>query len=1420
MRNRTLGFGSTVLFVLSLVYPAGVVGQTYTIATVVGYEAQANSMGGPVSVSLGGYGVAIDIAGNLYVVSGDRVLKLSGGIVTTVAGTGTPGSSGDGGPATSAQLDDPFALAVDSSGNLFIADTDNSRVRMVSNGIITTIAGGFGPGTPVAGIQLNSPRGLAVDSAGNVYISDSGNNRVLKLSNGTATTVAGNGNNGFAGDNGPAVSAALSEPYGIAVDSAGNVYISDLNNNRIRKVSNGTITTVAGNGTQGFSGDGGRATSAALSGPTGIVLDSAGDLLIADFNNNRIRRVSNGTITTVAGNGTQGFSGDGGPATSAALAGPDGIAIDSAGNVYFADVNNGRVRVLAVGPGSLGPLTILKTPLPDGVAGQLYAPITMGAFNGLGPYTWSATGLPSGLTMSSGGVLSGTPTLSGKPTDFGTFSVVISVSSGGTTASIALPLTITPNLPKITGGGGGSKVILQAGVVSNSYEATLPVTGGQQPYTWSILGGYLPQGLSLTGSGLYSGFLGGSPNQAGVFTFTAQVTDAVGNSASSIFVLTIGAQPLTLTSLSPLPNAIAGSPYPAQVLTASGGAPPYKFQIAGTLPNGLVLSNGVISGTPISTLSGITGTFSFQVTVTDSSEESASSSFQIAVNPARTDLLLSQAAISLPLTVGLNFDTSQNEVSLPATSTRLTVESNTPSVILNYSVSVSPAVPWLNVLGGGSTPGTINLSLNSQALNLVRDTQTNILVTCIAPSPCAGSAQTINVSVNFANRVSPDLVTNSTLFYSASSAAPKPISQNLELQNTGSGTFIVNSITAADNFVSITGVPGTLQAGPPIPVTVTVNPAGLEAGFHRSTIFVATLTGEPSSSSIPLTLWITPNATMRLAPRGTQFQMSSGGAPSNPAGSFQVVVSGSQAVAWTAALLPGANWLTLSTTSGNSTQANPGTVSFSINSSAASLAPQAYYAAIQVTSPDAADSPRIFVVVLNVGTTASAVPMNPQPSGLVFTASGGATPSAQVVNVYTGSTTPVLYQASADSSWLAVSPATGSALAASPASSSLSVNPSGLAPGVYNGGVSFSASGASLSTVNVTLIVQAGSSTCVPANLVPTETGLVNDFSQSAGLPTPLTVVLVDDCGRPVTNGLVEATFSNGDPALALNAVDTTSGIYSGTWVPGASAQQVSITLSATASGLATASSQISGQVTPNGAAPVLNEDGILNAFAIAAEPGAPLAPGTIVQMYGSNLGSGISEAQSTPLSASLGGTSVFIGGIAAPLYYVSSGQIDAQIPFELPAGKVYEVYVNNNNMLTMPRSIQVTSDAPGIAQFAYGGIIAQHSKDNSLVSETSPAAPGEYVVMYAAGMGLTNQTVPSGSASPSNKLATVLDGATLTLNGARVTNILFAGLTPDLVGLYQVNFQVPANAPNGDLQLVLVQTSGVSNSAVLPVHN
>ncbi|MGZ3863093.1 MAG: NHL domain-containing protein [Bacteroidia bacterium] len=282
-------------------------------------------------------------------------IKAQSGIINTVAGNGVNGYSGDGGPATSAKLSQPSAVALDTSGNLYITDLDNSRIRKVDkNGIMSTFAGtgtwGYsGDGGLATNAQLADCFGIATDLVGNVYFTSANCHCVRKVdTSGIISTIIGNGVQGYSGDEGPAISASLNAPYGIFVSSFGNVYFSDPGNNCIRVVNtSGIISTVAGNGTQGYSGDGGLATVATLSSPTGICLDGQGNMYIMDSGNERIRKVDiNGVISTFAGNGMGGYSGDGGIATNAGISVGDGLCVDSWGNLYFADTHNMRVRMI------------------------------------------------------------------------------------------------------------------------------------------------------------------------------------------------------------------------------------------------------------------------------------------------------------------------------------------------------------------------------------------------------------------------------------------------------------------------------------------------------------------------------------------------------------------------------------------------------------------------------------------------------------------------------------------------------------------------------------------------------------------------------------------------------------------------------------------------------------------------------------------------------------------------------------------------------------------------------------------------------------------------------------------------------------------------------------------------------------------
>jgi sugar lactone lactonase YvrE len=374
-------------------------------------------------------GIAVDRGGTLYFTnSAGTVQRLEAdGTITTVAGNGRPGYTGDGGPATETGLSGPLSLALDPDGNLYIADA-GPVLKVNPAGIISTVVGCScgGDGVPAPWAKVIAPVGIAADPAGNVYFSDYSTHMVRRIaSDGTITTVAGVGAPGFAGDGGPARQARLYLPTGVALDAVGNLYIADEGNNRIRRVSpDGIIQTVAGNGVAGFGGDGGAATDAWLAAPDGVAADAAGNLYIADTVTHRIRKVTpDGIIRTIAGSDQPGLAGDGGPAAQALLFNPRMLAIDAAGNLLFTDTAAHVVRritpsgiierVAGTGqPGSSGdggPATAAQIVAPWGIAadasGNVYigemrsGSIRMVDASGTVRSVFGAYGLPNGLAV-------------------------------------------------------------------------------------------------------------------------------------------------------------------------------------------------------------------------------------------------------------------------------------------------------------------------------------------------------------------------------------------------------------------------------------------------------------------------------------------------------------------------------------------------------------------------------------------------------------------------------------------------------------------------------------------------------------------------------------------------------------------------------------------------------------------------------------------------------------------------------------------------------------------------------------------------------------------------------------------------------------------------------------------------------------
>ncbi|HEX3742505.1 MAG TPA: hypothetical protein VHW09_01185 [Bryobacteraceae bacterium] len=318
--------------------------------------------------------------------------------ITTVAGDGILGYAGDNGSAVRAEIWALSGVSLDYSGNILIADTGNCRIRKVTKGIITTIAGNgvcayTGDGGPATQAELSYPRSVAADAAGNVYITDTGNARVRKIdTNGNMSTIAGTGTQGYSGDGGPSTAAQVYDPWSIAVDLSGDVLFVDRSNQRIREITpDGTINTVAGNGQQGYSGDGGPATSASLYVPSAVAVDFAGNFYVVESQSATVRKVNTaGIIQTVAGTGTGfGFGGDGGPATAALLNDPQGAAIDPAGNIFIADEDNQRLREVTT----------------DGIMHTIAGSGKANYSGDGGPSTGSILDLPEGVGSSPGGTI-------------------------------------------------------------------------------------------------------------------------------------------------------------------------------------------------------------------------------------------------------------------------------------------------------------------------------------------------------------------------------------------------------------------------------------------------------------------------------------------------------------------------------------------------------------------------------------------------------------------------------------------------------------------------------------------------------------------------------------------------------------------------------------------------------------------------------------------------------------------------------------------------------------------------------------------------------------------------------------------------------------------------------------------------------
>jgi len=1377
---------------------------TGTITTVAGNgQASYSGDGGPATAaSLNDpTGVAVDAAGNLYIADhlNNRVRRVApGGIVTTVAGNGDSGYSGDGGPATAASLYQPWGVAVDAAGNLYIADTRHNRVRKVTpGGTITTVAGGgawsssLGDGGPATAAWLRSPSGVAVDAAGNLYIADRDNYLIRKVAPaGTITTVAGGGKrdrygnvlSGYSGDGGPATAASLDDPNSAAVDAAGNLYIGDGGNYRVRKVNSaGIITTVAGSGSPRCSGDGGPATVALLYYPGAVALDAAGNLYIADESNNRVRKVTPaGIITTVAGNGNYGYSGDGGPATAASVGSPQGVAVDATGNLYIAeninryyDASSNSHRIRKVTPA--GTITTVAGNGAWGYSGDGW-PATTASLNG-----------PNGVAVDAAGNL--------YIADWGN-KRVRRVTPGGIITTVA---------------GGGSADPGDGGLAT---AASLKS----------------PSGVAVDAAGnLY--IADGGAYRIRKVTPEGTITTVAGNGQQGY---SGDGGPATAASLKSTSDVAADA--------------------AGNLYIADTLNNRIRRVTPGGTITTVAGGGAWSSSLGDGGPATAAwlrSPSGVAVDAAGNLYIAEyeriRKVLSAPPTLqaaptALTFSSAAGIADNPAQT--ILLSSTVSGLAWQATARTSSGGNWLRIeAAAGRSPSSIQVLVN--ATNLVPGAyEAAIQISApVAVPPVFSVAVKLTVTSALPQSLSVEPA-SLTFQMQAGSAPPE---QFLRIASAGSGKLSWNATaaTATGNWLKL----GAAAGSTPSSVAVRADPAGLPAGNYTGLVTIwSDDSGE--SVSVPVSLLSSPPAGVMLLSQTSMAFRAAQGAGVEPPQTFGVLNVGSGAFSWLAD--SSASWLQVSPNSGESVvgaaQASSATVSVDANG----LAVGSYVGFIRVISAGVNNSPHRLRVDLRVFPAGSKLGAVVRPTGLIFTGvAGGCSPGSQDVSVATLESGQTMFGSQVqDGDWVIRVPDNGIATADSPGRITVQPVIEGLAPGPYLASLNVATQTAeqirvdpvrllflvspagtvSPATARDADVASADGSSCVSSKLDVYFASVFSNFPATMGWGTPILLVARDNCGTAAAGGTAWLSFTNGDPPLGLK--DLNDGRYLEAWRPGKdNPSVVTVTARVRWRGLEAetkATATISPNPSPKG---LLSQGGVLLA---AGYRSGPVAPGSIVSLFGRNFTASAAtshSAVSLPLPTKLGGVRVLIGEKEAPLFYVGNGQVNAQVPAELPADRRLQVQVETDGGLSAPEPLLTVTNQPGIFTLddpKYGkqqGAILIANTDRLAMRVTAgvpsqPATRGGYVSIFCTGLGATEPAVASGQPGPrSGPPALVKMPVTVTIGG-RSAVVSFAGLAPGLAGVYQVNAQVPQNTTLADeVPVVITQGGALSNTATIAVR-
>ena len=1379
------------------------------------------------------YGVVLDAIGNIYIADSEncRVRKVdASGIIWTIAGGDACGFSGDGAPAIGALLAYPRGLAVDLHGNLYIADTSNLRVRRVApDGTISTIAGvGYGipvfdQGGPATSADLGFPTGVATDAAGNLYITNSDGYNLFKVTPagtiteiaglntgidvrssavavdpsgnlylvdeyanvikeltpaGVLTAIAGNGSGGFSGDGAAATSASLNGPASVVSDAAGNLYISDSLNQRIRKVTpSGIVDTVAGNGSFSFSGSGGPAVSAALDGPQGIGVDPKGGYYVADFGANRVVKVSSsGIITIVAGTGVPSFAGDGGPATSASFNFPDSVVVDSLRNVYIADLLNGRIRKID----------------SNGIISTFAGVGTGGGSEADGVATSVALS-PSGLAIDSADNI-----------------YLISSGIRKVTPSGMLTTVVGDSQPGFSGDGGLAKNAavspqsLAVDKAGNIYIA--------DAYNYRIRK-VTPDGFITTiagnGTAAVSGD-GGQAISAGLGFPIGLATDAEGNLYASIS----DSQSRDCTGSRVRRIGIDG------IITT----------VAGDGVKGFSGDGGLATNAMLSCPSGLAVDVAGNLLIADTGNH------RVREIPAVPPLMtVSTASMSF----------SANSMGAPPPAQSFSI-SSVPGLGFSLTV-VTTGGNWLFVTPqSGAAPRLIDVVADPSTLTSQGTYSGNITIATPDGNP---AITTVNVTfqVSAAQPATLAPLDPRSLSFAFAKSSPAQ-SQRLTISNSGGG--ILNFTAAASvatptgaQWLTLSQATGQVSAASPATLTITADPTGLGPGTFTGTVSV---TAGSTTHSVPVTITVSASSqAILLSQRGLFFTAVAQGGVIPPQ-TFAVLNIGTGVVGWTAkaiAIPASPAWFSVSPTSGSTDASqSPPVVTVTVDPSKLAVA-GTYYGLVQVDAPNAANSPQVLTVVLKLLAAGSDTGAALTPGSLLFsTVAGASSPGSQNVLAYNITANAKSFRSvvSADPGLSIVTLPTDATLdPQSPTSIVVQPFTTALAAGVYTGVVTLQFDDGRVIPLTVKVIVASTSETsssvvpgsnirtgklaeagpCTPTKLQPILTAPNSAFTGLTGFGVKLGVFVEDDCGNPLQSGSVKVRFSNGDTTSTLQPLQ--GGLWEGTWYTQNPSTSINLTVQATNSQGISGSLQTNGSLASD-TPPVFDEAHIFSAF--GATQFLPLAPGEVITIYGTVLAEpGASlAAPPPPLSTTLVDTTVTVAGIPLPLYYVSDTQVNAVVPYALSSNSLnapLQILVQRGNTLSQPVYVTVATAEPAV--LGTPGTITDYPSNYPAnpyytVSASMPAHAGDTILLYCLGLGAVTPPVADGGLPTG-----ISDAAPIKMMiGDQTATVSYQVLSPQFPGLYQVTAVIPSGVTTGNSVPVTITAGGQTSPPIqLPVQ-